>query len=70
MRARVIAGLALALVALSVATACVDGVTPDCSTASVCAPIEGEPPSLPDANAPEASTQEDAGGVDADADGG
>lgn len=46
---------AVAIAALVVArglTACVDGVTPDCSVPSVCSPIEGDagPLGVPDAS--------------------
>lgn len=76
MRARLHVHLGLSLLAfaaLQCAAACVDGVTPDCSNASVCAPIEGDPPSTAgdaavEAQAPDTGPAPDAGAGDAAAD--
>jgi len=53
---RVLVVLASGLLALSGIAACIDGVTPDCSNASVCAPIEGDAAATTDDAAAETST--------------
>lgn len=48
--------MAAVLASLQLAGSCVDGVTPDCSIPSVCAPSEGDAASSTDSAALEASS--------------
>ena len=59
---------ALGAVALVVSCADVDGVTPDCSDAAVCAPSEGDAASASEGNVvPEAAAAAEASTIDGEA---
>ena len=57
------------LASAQLGASCVDGVTPDCSDAAVCAPSEGDAASSGDGSVvlPEAAPSDDASDVDAEA---
>lgn len=57
------------LAAAQLGASCVDGVTPDCSDAAVCAPSEGDAAASGDGSVvvPEAGPVEDASHTDAEA---
>ena len=61
MNVRALLLLASVLLALCGIVACVEGVTPDCSNATICAPIEGEPVSSADATAETSTPAPDTG---------